>query len=558
MLRAESGYPSAGGLRQICERAAKCFVSRAALAILLSLLPLNLFANDLQVDKRTLSVDDSVTITITLTGAFASLDSVQIPLQNLVLGGSPSVSSEFSWINGQSSRRKVFHYTAHPGGPGAALIGPVVLHGGDGQDETLAPVSLQVLPDRTSGSNDPVRILHELLATGRDPIFVIAETNKTSAFVGEQILVTWTIYNAANVQQHGIGDFPKFGDFWTEELDVRGETLQQVVVAGVPMQRLVIRRVALFPLRSGTLTVESMSIEGQILKRADTGSPFGMFEGTLVDVHRRSAPLMIEARPVPAGPPVAAVGDVSIQCQAPVQKNGGPVSIDVQLSGRANLRAAPPPLFALPPDGSVQIAEGGVIVARREEAFMTRRWKFLIFPARTGMFVVPPMVTTVLTSSGTRGEVRCAARTLLVEAAGAAANPPAVVPQATGGRFDAAGRSLPVAGGLALLLIALAIIWRRLQRVLGIRREARSLLRDTPAETRSAVDAWLVARDSDPSLLVREHSERGDAYRTLRSLLDAADHERLAVEPAEIGMRVRELVVAVSVPGTAIEDRGSS
>jgi len=82
------------------------------IAFLLLLLALPLSANELQVDKRTLSLDDALTITLTLTDAFASAENVQLPLQNLVLDGSPSVSSEFSWINGQSSRRKVLRYVA--------------------------------------------------------------------------------------------------------------------------------------------------------------------------------------------------------------------------------------------------------------------------------------------------------------------------------------------------------------------------------------------------------------------------------------------------------------
>src|SRR5438477_514374 len=87
------------------------------------------------------------------------------------------------------------------------------------------PLSANDLP---VGSNDPVRILHELLATGRDPIFVVAEADKSSVFTGEQVIVTWTLYNAASVQQEGIGQIPKLADFWVEELDVRNETPQQV------------------------------------------------------------------------------------------------------------------------------------------------------------------------------------------------------------------------------------------------------------------------------------------------------------------------------------------
>jgi hypothetical protein len=502
-------------------------------------------ANDLQVDKRTLSVDDTVTITITLTDVFASADNIQLPLQNLVLDGSPSVSSEFAWINGNSSRRKVLSYRAHPAGPGPALIGPVTLRGSGGQVDTLAPVSIQVLPDLASGSNDPVRVLHELLATNRDPIFVVAEANKSSVFAGEQVIVTWTLYNAANVQQEGIGQVPKLADFWVEELDVRGETAQQVFLSGLSMQRLVIRRAALFPLHSGTVTVEPMSVEAQVMKRLDIGNPFGLFEGSVVDVHRRSSNISIDARPIPPGPPVAAVGDVSLQCQAPVQRNGGPVSIDVVMSGTANLRAAAPPAFAGPLEGSVQIADVNLKVVRSAEAVMERRWRFLIFPSSAGMFVVPPMTTTILTPAGLRRELRCEQRALMVEAADASAVQPHVPSTSSDRRVESMRRSLPFIAVAAAILLILGLVWPRLARAASIRRDTSALVRETPAETRIAAEEWLSARGIDPMALLRETSERGDAWRALRSLLDAAERDRLIAEPEEVRGRIRDLVASV-------------
>ncbi len=505
-----------------------------------------LAANDLQVDKRTLAVDDSVTITITLTDAFASPDNLQLPLQNLIIDGAPSVSSEFAWINGQSSRRKLLTYTAHPKGPGPALIGPVTLHGSGGLVETLAPVSIQVLPDGAAGSNDPVRILHELQATDRDPIFLVADADKPAVFTGEEVIVTWTIYSAANVQQERIGQIPKLADFWVEELDVRGETPQQVFAGGMPMQRLVIRRVALFPLRSGTVTVDPMTLEAQVERRIPGGNPFGILEGsTAVDIHRRSAPLMIEVRGIPSGPPVEAVGDVSLQCLSPMQKNGGPVSIDVVMAGPANLRAVPPPAFAQPLDGNLQIAEGGISVERHEQAFMKRRWRFLIFPASSGMFVIPPLTTRILTSAGVRRELRCEQRALIVQEADPATMQPHLPATSDSPRVEAMRQSLPFIGIVAAILAVIALAWPWLARVGRIRRESRALVRESAAETHGAVDEWLSAAGADPAALLRETSERGDAYRALRSLLDAAERDRLVAGREEIHTRVRDLVASL-------------
>ena len=77
----------------------------------------NLWSNELSVDKRTMQLDDTVTITVMLEDAFASIDSVKVPLRNLVIEGEPSVSSEFDFINGRTSRRKTFRYTAHATAP---------------------------------------------------------------------------------------------------------------------------------------------------------------------------------------------------------------------------------------------------------------------------------------------------------------------------------------------------------------------------------------------------------------------------------------------------------
>src|SRR5436190_13882000 len=134
--------------------------------VFLFLLALPLSANELTVDKRTLTLTDSLTITLTLTDSFAAIDSVRLPLQNLIIEGAPSTSTEFQWVNGQSFRRKVFRYAAHARSAGAALIGPLTLHAPDGQVDTLAPLSIQVLPDAAAGSNDPAKVMRELLATG--------------------------------------------------------------------------------------------------------------------------------------------------------------------------------------------------------------------------------------------------------------------------------------------------------------------------------------------------------------------------------------------------------
>lgn len=507
---------------------------RTALLLLITL-ALPAAANELRVDTRTLQINDLLTITITLEGSFASLDEVAIPLRNLRLAGDPWVSSEFAWINGEVVRRKVFRYRARPLEAGPAQVGPLVLDASDGQRETLPAIAVQVMPDRISGSNDAEIVLRGLLASGRDPLFVVAEVEQKSVFVGEPLEVTWWLYNAASVQQWHVVAVPKLSDFWSEERQ-RNEQAERVYVGDTIMQRMAIRRVTLFPLRSGTLRVGGLSVEAAIMRRT-RGGPFGMFEGELVETTFTSAPADIDVKPIPPGPPVDAIGDLLLTCAQPVQRNGGPVVLNATLSGAGNLRSAPAPEFEGDVNGRVQVERGEVQVSRGDDAFaMARQWRYLIFPNVSAPMVVPPLAMNIFDPArGVRRELRCsqsfidAVMTMPAEAAADAPPAETALPARVPWRW--------LAGGV-LIALAFSLAIPRVRRELNLRREVRELAGDgTPAEIRARVDERL-------RIDVREQSDRGDAYRALRSLLDAAERDRdIAIDAeGEIARRLRELL----------------
>lgn len=498
----------------------------SVLAVLLAVAH-SLPANELTVDARTLRMNDMALVTVTLEGGFAHGDAVGIPLQNLAFVSEPSVSSEFAWMNGRVSRRRIFRYRVRPLAPGPAQVGPVEIVSDEGQSERLQAVVLQVTGNRTSVSNDAETVLRDVLASGREPFFVVAEVEKTSVYAGEPVVITWVMYNAAVVQQWHIANVPKVPDFWSEEL-IRSDTPERTYLGDVMVQRLPIRRVALFPLRSGQLQVEGLTVEAEVMRRIRSG-PFSLFEGQLVDAVFTSAPVALDVKPLPAGPPVDAVGDFVLTCEPPVQRGDGPVLVRVALSGAGNARAAVPPRFTSSVPGKLQIEGGQVAVSREGQAIMTRRWQYLIFPAADGTLEIPALSMRVFApAAGERRELRCEGATLEV----IASSKPVVPVPAT----PAASRAIAwpwFAGGGALLLGALLVIPRGL-RELRLRRETRTILRDAgPAEIRVRMEAR-VAID------LSEHSDRGDAWRALRSLLDAAERERAL--PLNIGREIERRI----------------
>jgi hypothetical protein len=509
------------------------------LSLLALFITLSASANQLTVDSRTLRMNDLASVTVTLEGGFAEVDSVNPPLENLATVGEPWVSTEFAWINGVVSRRKIFRFRVRPLGPGHAKVGPMPIVSNDGLRQVLPAVSIEVAPDRILGSNDAESLLREMRASGREPVFVVSEVGKESAFTGEPVRITWFLYNAVNVEQWQIVSVPQLQDFWTEEIPVRNEQPERVVVGNEEMQRVPIRRVIVYPLRAGQLKIGGMAVDAAVMRPFRGGSFWRGFEGEMVETSFTSAPIVISAQPLPPGPPVDAVGDLVLQCEPPRQRNAGPVVVSVTLGGAGNVRAAAPPHFLEQVAGDVQ-TEGGEVSASREEGTvtMTRRWRYLIFPRREGLLYLPPLVVRSFDpSTAQRKELRCEAAT--IEAAAIAPAVPVTPSNEPVRTPERLARFLPWAGGGLLALVLLAVVLRWASRDLRIRRESRTLLEGKePAEVRAALDARF-----DPTLLT-EASDRGDAYRALRSLVDAADRGRDVAADAEgeIARRLRELL----------------
>ncbi len=504
-------------------------------------------ASQLTVDRRTVTLDDLLHISLVLDGPFTDAEDVQIPLQNLELEGDASSRVEFSWANGTAAYRRTLMYVAKAKAPGPAMVGPLLLHGKNHAVETLAGIPVQVLPDVSTGSSDPVTIARELVANQRDPIFIVAGADKTEAFVGEAVTVTWMLYNATSLQRYGIDDMARLDDFWVEEVPLREREPEMVVVGELQMQRVAVRRAVLYPLRSGRLVIGSMSINAEAIRRVGADR-FGIpYEGMLVEINRRSPQIVINARPVPDGPPVSAVGDVSLQCAPLPATASGPIPFQVSMSGKANLRSAPAPAFETPLDGNVQVVDAGLSVDRRsEDGAATRRWRYVLFPAHAGRLVVPPLASTILTPAGERRTLRCAALTIL---ATRGSQPPAA-PSESAPVTKAVAEVRDVwpwiAGGLGLLALS-AVAMPPLRRLQARRREVRRILgrgdgAQAPARIRDVLHAWLVLGGRDPAALQNEASDRGDAVRALLSLLDGVERDRIAWDVREVRRRVRDVV----------------
>jgi hypothetical protein len=95
-------------------------------------------------------------------------------------------------------------------------------------------------------------------------MFIRAVPSKRQAFQNEQITIEYALYFRTGIQlrQSRLADSWDAEGFWREELEIEARPIPQtVVVDGLRYNTIVLKRVAVFPTRTGSLRIDPLRIE---------------------------------------------------------------------------------------------------------------------------------------------------------------------------------------------------------------------------------------------------------------------------------------------------------
>ncbi|MEM8601872.1 MAG: BatD family protein, partial [Bacteroidota bacterium] len=238
-------------------------------------------------------------------------------------------------------------------------------------------------------------------------LFVRATPPRARAYVGEQVVLDYVLaYDPVTVQPRDVqilGPWDAEG-LWREELDVpdRATLPRQETIGGRELRVVTAKRVALFPARTGTLTVEPVAFEVGTYRgtprRGLFRSPFfSDFERETVE----SEAVTIEALPLPDGAPPSFNGGVGaftmrISLDDLAVRDGieagEPLRMEVEVRGTGNLATLPAPAWDAP--------DGLVVYPPEEEEFFDRRsaplegrkvFAYTLVPQHGGQLELPPV-----------------------------------------------------------------------------------------------------------------------------------------------------------------------
>lgn len=294
--------------------------------------------------------------------------------------------------------------------PGAYKVGPATIRAGR-ETAQSQPLTLRVggsasaAPPPPADDSSSARVSTRVPATPnmlRAGIFAALEADKTHVMLGEQVTLTLRVYSRADISHLDTVRLPKLDGFWTEELDSPSRIAPTMaLVDGTRFQSYLLRRLALFPTRAGT--VEFAPAEVTVV----TG-------GSFFSAGRRhslqSLPLTLEVDPLPAqGQPRGfQSGNVGVfEFEARLDHTraalGQPVTLTLKVRGTGNLRQVAVPRMADTPDWRAYDPTPGEQMDIQNGRFVGfKTLEYLLQPKRVGrLAIVPPPFHYFDTQAGT-------------------------------------------------------------------------------------------------------------------------------------------------------------
>ena len=261
-----------------------------------------------------------------------------------VIGG-PNTSVSNSWINGVRSYSKIYSYFLAPVNQGKFNIKQATIEI-DGEIYKTQVLTIEVTKavDKPKDENDADYIASQ-------NIHLVAEVSKETPYLNEAITVVYKLYVSTDtgVSNWREIDNPRYNDFWSQNIDIKGLKVQNGTFNGEDYRYVVLRKTVLYPQKTGKLEIEPLSLDVTVDVPTNKRDFFG---GRLMSqVHRTisAGSRTINVKPLPeAGKPLdftGAVGDFKFNVITSKTELNASESLQakVEVTGNGNLK-----LFQLP------------------------------------------------------------------------------------------------------------------------------------------------------------------------------------------------------------------
>ena len=229
-------------------------------------------------------------------------------------------------------------------------------------------------------------------------LFVKAEISKKNVFVGEQLLVTYKLYNRYDLANTEMTKLPNLDSFWKKDLETSSR-FKREVIEGVAYNVATLKKIVLTPQKDGTLLIDPIEIKCSIRTNNRSNDPFASFFNSysVQEEFISSKPVKIKVKSLPTPVPKNFIGIVgSLIVESSVDKNtveaNDAINYKISFIGTGNLELLSEQKIDFPTDFEVydpkvddRIFQGGL---KRS----IKTYEYLLIPRYEGKYEIPKTV----------------------------------------------------------------------------------------------------------------------------------------------------------------------
>ena len=371
------------------------------------------------VSKNKISLNETFEYKIEVSGKSTNLPSPQFPdFDSFNVLSGPNTATSIQFINGKMSSSKSFSYYLQPQKFGEFVIPPATLEA-DGEiiSSNEIKVTVTKATDQTEPHSQSPKSRQDTEISGED-LYLKVDMDKNSVYQNEQILLTYKLYFRVKVSSYNMEKLPANPGFWTEEFQTPSQpTVSTEVINGVSYNVATLRKVALFPTRTGELTIEPMTISVDAVVRR-TGRSRSLFDSFFDDPFGRTVrktlttkSKTIKVKEIPSQNKPAdfngAVGKYSLNIDADQTqiKANEAISIKLSITGEGNIKLLSLPKLKLPPDIQVYEPTEKTNINRDNNKISGNKVvEYIIFPRFKGNYVIKPITLSYFNPSNNKFE----------------------------------------------------------------------------------------------------------------------------------------------------------
>ena len=307
----------------------------------------------------------------------------------------PQTSSRYSLVDGIAQMSYRYSYSLLALQEGTYQI-PSVYVSVDGRDYHTRPLTVRIRPPGQEGLRPQAR------RTQRPDMFLELELSEERPVRGQQIVAEIVLYFRNNIEVNNfhVTQSWQTEGFWREDLN-RSPTRrpESIILDGAPYRRAVLNRYALFPTRTGELSIPAFTIRATVRQSGRFRDEYsGFFDGfgeqRNVDLATPPMAMRVLAPPTPPGDGqlISALGQFRVErtLSQDVVKLGESVDVVTEIRGSGNLGLITRPVFEYP--SSFDTHRPREVIDRNHRSPQmsgTKQFRDVLIARNAGIFTIP-------------------------------------------------------------------------------------------------------------------------------------------------------------------------